>query len=60
MLDIILNLVVGILLLFLAKGNAALKKIRIFNNFSFRVCLMMMGGLVIGFALGDFLIWLRL
>tara|TARA_Y100000992_G_scaffold265526_1_gene202938 strand:- start:54 stop:236 length:183 start_codon:yes stop_codon:yes gene_type:complete len=60
MLDIILNLVVGILLLFLAKGNEALKKIRIFNNFSFRVCLMMMGGLVIGFALGDFLIWLRL
>ena len=60
MLDITLNLVVGILLLFLAKGNEALKKIRIFNNFSFRVCLMMMGGLVIGFALGDFLIWLRL
>ena len=60
MLDIILNLVVGILLLFLAKGNEALKKIRIFNNFSFRVCLMMLGGLVIGFALGDFLIWLRL
>ena len=60
MLDIILNLVVGILLLFLAKANEALKKIRIFNNFSFRVCLMMMGGLVIGFALGDFIIWLRL
>ena len=60
MLDITLNLVVGILLLYLAKGNEALKKIRIFNNFSFRVCLMMMGGLVIGFALGDFLIWLRL
>ncbi len=60
MLDITLNLVVGILLLYLAKGNEALKKITIFNNFSFRVCLMMMGGLVIGFALGDFLIWLRL
>ena len=60
MLDITLNLVVGILLLYLAKGNEALKKIKIFNNFSFRVCLMMMGGLVIGFALGDFLIWLRL
>ena len=60
MLDITLNLLVGILLLYLAKGNEALKKIRIFNNFSFRVCLMMMGGLVIGFALGDFLIWLRL
>lgn len=60
MLDITLNLVVGILLLYLAKGNEALKKITIFNNFSFRVCLMMLGGLVIGFALGDFLIWLRL
>ena len=60
MLDITLNLVVGILLLYLAKGNEALKKNTIFNNFSFRVCLMMMGGLVIGFALGDFLIWLRL
>ena len=60
MLDITLNLVVGILLLFLAKGNEALKKIKIFNNFSFRVCLMMLGGLLLGFALGDFLIWLRL
>lgn len=60
MLEITLNLVVGILLLYLAKGNEALKKITIFNNFSFRVCLMMLGGLVIGFALGDFLIWLRL
>ena len=60
MLDITLNLVFGILLLYLAKGNEALKKIKIFNNFSFRVCLMMLGGLVIGFALGDFLIWLRL
>lgn len=60
MLDITLNLVFGILLLYLAKGNEALKKITIFNNFSFRVCLMMLGGLVIGFALGDFLIWLRL
>jgi hypothetical protein len=60
MLDITLNLVVGILLLYLAKGNEALKKIRIFNNFSFRVCLMMLGGLLLGFALGDFLIWLRL
>ena len=60
MLEITLNLVVGILLLYLAKGNEALKKIRIFNNFSFRVCLMMLGGLLLGFALGDFLIWLRL
>jgi hypothetical protein len=60
MLDITLNLVVGILLLYLAKGNEALKKIKIFNNFSFRVCLMMLGGLLLGFALGDFLIWLRL
>ena len=60
MLDITLNLVIGFLLLYLAKGNEALKKIKIFNNFSFRVCLMMLGGLVIGFALGDFLIWLRL
>ena len=60
MLDITLNLVVGILLLYLAKGNEALKKIKIFNNFSFRVCSMMLGGLLIGFALGDFLIWLRL
>ena len=60
MLGITLNLVVGILLLYLAKGNEALKKIRIFNNFSFRVCLMMLGGLLLGFALGDFLIWLRL
>ena len=60
MLDITLNLVVGILLLYLAKGNEALKKIRIFNNFSFRVCLMMLGGLLLGFALGDFLIWMRL
>ena len=60
MLDITLNLVVGILLLYLAKGNDALKKIKIFNNFSFRVCLMMLGGLLLGFALGDFLIWLRL
>ena len=60
MLDITLNLVVGILLLYLAKGNEVLKKIRIFNNFSFRVCLMMLGGLLLGFALGDFLIWLRL
>ena len=60
MLDITLNLVIGFLLLYLAKGNEALKKITIFNNFSFRVCLMMLGGLVIGFALGDFLIWLRL
>ena len=59
MLDITLNLVVGILLLYLAKGNEALKKITIFNNFSFRVCLMMLGGLLLGFALGDFLIWLR-
>ena len=59
MLDITLNLVVGILLLYLAKGNEALKKIKIFNNFSFRVCLMMLGGLLLGFALGDFLIWLR-
>ena len=60
MLEITLNLVVGILLLYLAKGNDVLKKIRIFNNFSFRVCLMMSGGLLLGFALGDFLIWLRL
>ena len=60
MLDITLNLVVGILLLYLAKGNEALKKIKIFNNFSFRVCLMMLGGLLLGFALGDFLMWLRL
>ena len=59
MLDITLNLLVGILLLYLAKGNEALKKITIFNNFSFRVCLMMLGGLLLGFALGDFLIWLR-
>ena len=59
MLDITLNLVVGILLLYLAKGNETLKKIKIFNNFSFRVCLMMLGGLLLGFALGDFLIWLR-
>ena len=60
MLDITLNLVVGILLLYLAKGNEVLKKIKIFNNFSFRVCLMMLGGLLLGFALGDFLIWMRL
>ena len=60
MLDITLNLVVGILLLYLAKGNEALKKIKIFNNFSFRDCLIMLGGLLLGFALGDFLIWLRL
>ena len=60
MLDITLNIVVGILLLYLAKGNETLKKIKIFNNFSFRVCLMMLGGLLLGFALGDFLIWLRL
>ena len=60
MLDITLNLVLGILLLYLAKGNEALKKIKIFNNFSFRVCLMMLGGLLLGFALGDFLIWMRL
>ena len=60
MLDITLNLLVGILLLYLAKGNEALKKIRIFNNFSVRVCLMMLGGLLLGFALGDFLIWLQL
>ena len=60
MLDITLNLLVGILLLYLAKGNEALKKITIFNNFSFKVCLMMLGGLLLGFALGDFLIWLRL
>ena len=60
MLDITLNLVVGILLLYLARGNEVLKKIKIFNNFSFRVCLMMLGGLLLGFALGDFLIWLRL
>ncbi len=60
MLDITLNLVVGILLLYLAKGNETLKKIKIFNNFSVRVCLMMLGGLLIGFALGDLLIWLRL
>ena len=60
MLDITINLVVGILLLYLAKGNEALKKIKIFNNFSFRVCLMMLGGLLLGFALGDLLIWLRL
>ncbi len=60
MLDITLNLVVGILLLYLAKGNETLKKIKIFNNFSFRVCLMMLGGLLLGFALGDLLIWLRL
>ena len=59
MLDITLNLVVGILLLYLAKGNETLKKIKIFNNFSFRVCLMMLGGLLLGFALGDLLIWLR-
>ena len=59
MLDITLNLVVGILLLYLAKGNEALKKIKIFKNFSFRVCLMMLGGLLLGFALGDFLILLR-
>ncbi len=60
MLDITLNLVIGILLLYLAKGNETLKKIKIFNNFSFRVCLMMLGGLLLGFALGDLLIWLRL
>ena len=60
MLETTLNLVVGILLLYLAKGNEVLKKITIFNNFSFRVCLMMLGGLLLGFALGDFLIWLRL
>ena len=60
MLDITLNLVVGILLLYLAKGNETLKKIKIFNNFSFRVCLMMLGGLLLGFALGDLLIRLRL
>jgi len=60
MLDITLNLVVGILLLYLAKGNETIKKIKIFNNFSFRVCLMMLGGLLLGFALGDLLIWLRL
>ena len=60
MLDITLNLVVGILLLYLARGNETLKKIKIFNNFSFRVCLMMLGGLLLGFALGDLLIWLRL
>ena len=60
MLDITLNLVVGILLLYLAKGNETLKKIKIFNNFSFRVCLMMLGGLLLGFALGDLLVWLRL
>ena len=60
MLDITLNLVVGILLLYLAKGNETLKKIKIFNNFSFRVCLMMLGGLLLGFALGDLLIWVRL
>ena len=60
MLDITLNLVVGILLLYLAKGNETLKKIKIFNNFSVRVCLMMLGGLLIGFALGDLLVWLRL
>ncbi len=60
MFGITLNLVAGILLLYLAKGNEALKKIRIFNNFSFRVCLMLLGGLLLGFALGDFLIWLRL
>ena len=60
MLGITLNLVVGILLLYLAKGNDTLKKIKIFNNFSSRVCLMMLGGLLLGFALGDFLIWLRL
>ena len=60
MLDVTLNLVVGILLLYLAKGNETLKKIKIFNNFSFRVCLMMLGGLLLGFALGDLLIWLRL
>ena len=60
MLDITLNLVLGILLLYLAKGNETLKKIKIFNNFSFRVCLMMLGGLLLGFALGDLLIWLRL
>ena len=59
MLEITLNLVVGILLLYLAKGNDVLKKITIFNNFSFRVCLMMLGGLLLGFALGDLLIWLR-
>ena len=53
MLDITLNLVVGILLLYLAKGNETLKKIKIFNNFSFRVCLMMLGGLA-RFALGEF------
>ena len=60
MLGITLNLEVGIMLLYLAKGNDTLKKIKIFNNFSFRVCLMMLGGLLLGFALGDFLIWLRL
>ena len=59
MLEITLNLVVGILLLYLAKGNETLKKIKIFNKFSFRVCLMMLGGLLLGFALGDLLIWLR-
>ena len=32
MLDITLNLVVGILLLYLAKGNEALKKIKIFDK----------------------------
>jgi len=54
-----LNLIVGLLLLYMAKGNATLKKISIFNNFSFRVCLMLLGGLLIGFSLGDFLLVIR-
>ena len=59
MLGIILDLIVGVLLLYMAKGNATLKKISIFNNFSFRVCLMLLGGLLIGFSLGDFLLVIR-
>ncbi len=57
---IIINTLIGLFFLFLAKGTQFTKKSLFLSHFSTRVILMLIGGLLLGFALGDFLLWLRL
>lgn len=56
---IVINALIGVFCLYLAKGTQFTKKSLFLNHFSTRVILMLIGGLLLGFALGDLLIWAR-
>ena len=60
LIEIIINFFVGVLFLYFAKGNEFTSESAFLNHFSTRVILMLIGGLLLGFALGDFLLWVRL